>query len=105
MIVFEQLTSTLKRGDYMKSYKIKLGLLLFTFLFIFAACAKDEPNEKTADGEKESETETEIDVSENTGGTLNVAINAQPPTLDQPITNASSTRDVSRLMFEGLVTT
>lgn len=38
------------------------------------------------------------------GGTLKVAINAQPLTLDPPMTTATITRDISRNIFETLVT-
>src|SRR5699024_9272012 len=39
------------------------------------------------------------------GGTLKIAIDAAPPTLDQPTSTATAARDASRLIFETLVTT
>lgn len=39
------------------------------------------------------------------GEVLNVALVTEPPTLDQPMSTASVTRDTARLMFETLLTT
>src|SRR5699024_11213350 len=89
-----------KKRDHMRNVSTKLSILLIVFLFIFVACSNDDSSEQTEATDNQS-----TDEEQGNGGTLDIAINAQPPTLDQPITNASSTRDVSRLMFEGLVTT
>lgn len=37
------------------------------------------------------------------GGELNIAINAQPPSLDPQVSTATATRDTARLMFESLM--
>src|SRR5699024_6169859 len=37
------------------------------------------------------------------GGTLNIALNAQPPTLDPVVTTSTASRDTARMMFESLL--
>lgn len=85
-----------------------LSLLLVAFL---AACGGDESDssEPEADeseevAEKEEETEKESETVETLGGELNIALNAQPPTFDPMFSTAVATRDVTRLVFETLLT-
>lgn len=62
-----------------------LGLML-----VLSACDGDADDGGAAEGE--------------TGGELNIAWNAQPPTMDPMITTANATRDIARNVFEQLVT-
>ena len=79
---------------------LKNGLMsLFIVLLItLAACSSDTSTDN-------SSTDEEGEATNETGGVLNIALNGAPPTLDQPTSTATATRDVSRLMFEGLVAT
>lgn len=61
----------------------------------------DEPEEADDADEEESE---EADESAS-GGVLKIAMDAPPPTLDQPSSTAVAARDTSRLIFETLYTT
>lgn len=82
----------------MKAYKRSILFLLTLFVIaLLAACGSDSEGDSN-DGPKEA------DASES-GGTLNIAIDAPPPTLDQPVSTATAARDTSRLIFESLVTT
>ncbi|WP_019156842.1 ABC transporter substrate-binding protein [Robertmurraya massiliosenegalensis] len=79
----------------MKKNKIEfLMTLMVAFLLFVAGCSSDTVDSNNSEKEKSG-----------VGGVLKVALNSQPPTLDQPISTASTTRDVSRLIYETLVTT
>src|SRR5690625_3665137 len=77
------------------SKKCLLIILLGLLLIIIAACGSYSSTEGDADDEASEELNSE----------LNIALNAPPPTLDQPTSTTLATRDVSRLIFEGLVAT
>jgi peptide/nickel transport system substrate-binding protein len=78
----------------MKMKAKQFGLLLFTLLFVFALIG--------CSAEKSKNTSSTTD--EKTGGTIRIAYNAQPPTLDPHVSPAASTKDVARHIFEPLVT-
>src|SRR5690625_4845984 len=94
-------------------------LLLFALLglLVLVACGGDSDDASTSDDtssetetEIETETESEEEESDETdeaaaGGTLKIAMDAAPPTLDQPASTAVAARDTSRLIFETLYTT
>src|SRR5690625_129109 len=87
----------------MKIYKWKILIVLIALVFVIIGCSKDSSSEDTNTNDKtEESSKSEKDTSE--GGELRVALNAQPPTLDQPMDPAAATRDTSRLMYETLVT-
>src|SRR5699024_3181399 len=65
--------------------------LMFLGIFIIAGCGSDDENGGSSGEEGSS------------GGELNIAINAQPPSLDPQISTATATRDTARLMFESLM--
>lgn len=71
--------------------------LIVLMLFVLVGC-QDSKVEKE-EGTSASETTTS-EKSE-----LKVALNAAPPTLDQPMDTATITRDTGRLIFETLMTT
>lgn len=77
----------------MKKLK-KLAILMFSALLVLSACSNSSENSS-----EDSTTEVTKDYSE-----LQVAYNAQPPTLDPLMTTAVATRDVARNIFESLVT-
>src|SRR5690625_75886 len=93
-------------------------LLVFSFLIVvLIACGSDDTTDETT-GEVDTEKTADEDTDEGTdadtdpdadepasGGELNVAINAAPPTLDQPTSTATAVRDTSRLIFESLFAT
>ncbi|KAB2338575.1 ABC transporter substrate-binding protein [Cytobacillus depressus] len=75
--------------------KVSLFFVVLVLAFSIIGCsAADETstNEEAEGGEKV------------TGGELQVAYNAQPPTLDPLLTTAVATRDITRHIFESLVT-
>src|SRR5690625_4495416 len=89
----------------------KLGFLLLTLMLIafLAACGGGETDSTEAEDEsKETTDETTEEAAEDEkgieGGELNVALNAQPPTMDPMFSTAVATRDVTRLVYETLLT-
>lgn len=81
-----------------------LGLLLVAFL---AACGSGDTSDSQSEtdateGATEEKSGDEAEATE--GGELNVALNAQPPTMDPMFSTAVATRDVTRLVFETLLT-
>ncbi|WP_368653853.1 ABC transporter substrate-binding protein [Ornithinibacillus sp. 4-3] len=70
--------------------------MLFKALIVLIAVTLIGCNSETNEGDK--------DTKEETNSELRVAFNAQPPTLDTHITTAYQTRDISRQMFETLLT-
>ncbi len=70
--------------------------MLVALMLVIAGCSSDSAKPKE---EKPTSTSTKT-----SGGELRVALSAQPPTLDQPTTTSTSTRDIGRLMFETLLT-
>lgn len=74
-------------------------IMLFTLMLVLGGCSSD--SSKTSEEKKDTEAGEET----KTGGELRVALSAQPPTLDQPTSTSTSTRDIARLMFETLLTT
>jgi len=77
---------TLKFGGG-NMYKLIFSLLL---LLTLVGCSTDDKESNAEDGKKDD-------------STLNVAYMAQPPTLDPLVTSAVATRDISRNVFEQLV--
>lgn len=73
-------------------------MLLFFTALVLAACGSDSDGDSTGADDGDNETVE-------SGGTLNIAIDAPPPTLDQPVSTATAARDTSRLIFESLVVT
>lgn len=72
--------------------KWKSTILLFFSLmlvFVLSACGGDENSENTESSD---------------GGELRVALESQPTTLDPVFTTSSPTRDVTRQIYEGLIT-
>src|SRR5690625_2405848 len=90
-----------------KSLLLLFVLLFGTFLLACSADTGSEEEEQVAD-ETEKQEETEEEEAEATdgvyGGELNVAFNAQPPTLDIHQSTATASRDTSQHIFEALVT-
>src|SRR5699024_7403138 len=82
----------------MNTYKRSILFLVSLFVIaLLAACGSDSNGDSKGDPD-------EVEASEG-GGTLNIAIDAPPPTLDQPVSTATAARDTSRLIFESLVAT
>jgi peptide/nickel transport system substrate-binding protein len=79
---------------YMKKWYFKPGLIMLLMVFLMAGC-----------GANETSTSSSKDKSTNpTGGTLKLAWNSQPPTLDTHTTSTNVVRDIARQIFETLVT-
>lgn len=85
----------LKRSTYF--------ILLMLLSLIIVACSSKESDDSATD-QNEDKTE-QTDEQQASGGELNIAINAAPPTLDQPTSTATAARDTSRLIFESLFAT
>ncbi|WP_368653150.1 ABC transporter substrate-binding protein [Ornithinibacillus sp. 4-3] len=71
--------------------------VLISALLMVVGCSSSNPSGATDENE-ESGNQSENSV-------LKVALPTQPPTLDQPTSTATVTRDAARLMYETLVTT
>lgn len=97
-------------GVLMRSTKKVLWLLLFVVLLVLAGCGGDSSDSVDTDSDDTSTKETtetgSNDESEEpeSGGEVKIAMNAQPPTLDPHMTTAGATTDVSKYMFESLLT-
>ncbi|WP_368653138.1 ABC transporter substrate-binding protein [Ornithinibacillus sp. 4-3] len=84
----------------MKFSKRSLFLvMLASIVFFIIGCSS---NESEVDGNKSDETSND---EANTGSVLKIALDGQPPTLDQPTAAPTAIRDTARLMFETLLTT
>src|SRR5690625_652612 len=95
-------------GDLVK--KGLLSLFLVITLAIAGCQSSDDDSAATPENSDAEQTEStdgeekaEGEVA--TGGTLNIAIDAPPPTLDWPSNPATATRDTARLIYETLLTT
>src|SRR5690625_3248536 len=87
------------RGGYsMRFIKNGLFVMLLFLLAVLTGCGEASP-QSDENGKEEKEEET------TSGGTLDVALDATPPTLEPSMNAATATRDTTRLMFESLVTT
>src|SRR5699024_1451068 len=64
--------------------------------------SKDDGDDKKNEGEKQ-DTENNDDTPKEAKGDLNIAVSAQPPTLDPMMTTATVALDVTRNVFEQLV--
>jgi len=78
-----------KRGINQMKKRIIVSALFLSLLLMLAGCNDD-------DGKKTTES--------NGGGTIKLAWNSQPPTLDTHVTTSNVIRDVARPIFETLVT-
>src|SRR5690625_3668078 len=80
-------------GRHMKVFRsASLVLLSLLFVAFLAACGSDEAD--SSEPETDDNGETSEEATE--GGELNVALNAQPPTMDPQYSTAVATRDVTR---------
>lgn len=71
-------------------------LTIFILLLVLAACGNDSQSAKTEEGNNKVE-------EKQTGGTVDVAFNSEPDTLDLMSNASSPTRDVAWHIFETLV--
>lgn len=85
----------------MTLFKNGLFWLLLALAIFVVGCGSNDESESTED----TSTETTSDTEEAAGGVLKIAIDGQPPTLDQPTAPPTAIRDTARLMFETLLTT
>lgn len=72
----------------------KLSILMVVLLVLLAGCS----------GETTSKTTKKAANDDKTGGVLNIALNAQPPTLDTHLTTQTVALEVTRNIYETLVT-
>ncbi|WP_368653891.1 ABC transporter substrate-binding protein [Ornithinibacillus sp. 4-3] len=90
----------------MKKQYLLLLATIFALFLIVAGCSSESEDDKDSTTDDSGETaENEDEQEEAKGGELRVALSAQPANLDQPMSTNTSTRDVSRLIFETLLTT
>lgn len=85
----------------------KLGYFIFlmSLSILIVGCSGDsgESTDKKGDTKVE-EKDDDLVVEDVEGGVLQVALNAQPPTLDIVLTTATAARDISQHVYESLVT-
>src|SRR5690554_4943852 len=94
---------------YLKLSIILLGIIVFLFACSSESANKEDDSDSNTNVEQSDESKEEAEANEEddsgTKKVLNVAINAQPASLDHPQDPAVAVRDTARLMFETLVTT
>lgn len=91
----------------MKLKNLMYIMLLLALSMVIVACSNDkEEADKPKEEDKSETTDTEIedDAVVEEGGELQVAVPAQPPTLDVVTTTATAARDISQHIYEALVT-
>src|SRR5690625_3343579 len=90
---------------------LKKGLLSFLLItaLVITGCQSSDDATTTSDNQTDAteveEKETGAEEEVPTGGTLNIALDAPPPTLDWPSNPATATRDTAKHIFETLLTT
>lgn len=84
-----------------KNWLGKILVLLFACIIISACSSSGDVSQPAPADPTDQESSSKDAVF---GGTLNFAFNAQPPTLDPTGTTATATRDITRNIFEQLVT-
>lgn len=77
----------------MRKGYLKTGFILLLLVFSLVGC-----------GQEKSSTTKETGGKSSAGGTIKLAWNSQPPTLDTHTTNTNVVRDIARQIFETLVT-
>ncbi|WP_368654975.1 ABC transporter substrate-binding protein [Ornithinibacillus sp. 4-3] len=82
----------------MRNLRNSMLMLVFVLTILITGCSTDSSNSNDDTGDNESS-------GQEAGGTLNIGLDAQPPTLDLPTSGTIATRDVARVMFETLLTT
>jgi len=90
----------------MKVIRKGVWILFLVTLFGLASCSNDSSDAVDSDSTGESTEKESTNASDDTdsGGEVKIAINAQPPTLDPHMSTAGATTDVSKYMFESLLT-
>ncbi|WP_368653137.1 ABC transporter substrate-binding protein [Ornithinibacillus sp. 4-3] len=87
----------------MNLFRKGLFFILLAVAIIAVGCGQSKDSHSDSDNEKDSgEAANQEEAAENR---LRIALDAQPPNLDQPANTSTSGRDTSRLIFETLLTT
>ncbi|MEH7123100.1 ABC transporter substrate-binding protein [Bacillus sp. JJ1503] len=76
------------------------GLIFLLSIFLLIGCA---PN-NTSNSNTNTDTKQNEENTNSSGGTIKLAWNSQPPTLDTHTTNTNVVRDIARQIFENLIT-
>lgn len=87
----------------MKLKLISILFLILTFGLVMTACSSEQQDSSETDDTTSPDNEVENN-EQSSGGELNIAVAAQPPTLDTHLTTATVALDVTRNIFETLVT-
>lgn len=82
----------------MRLLKNIVWMMLLTLTLVISGCGSQSTEDAKENHGRES------DQVEETKSVLRIAIDGQPPTLDQPTAAATAARDTSRLVFETLLT-
>ncbi|WP_368653190.1 ABC transporter substrate-binding protein [Ornithinibacillus sp. 4-3] len=87
----------------MKVINKTLLLMFLAVLLVLAACSNNDDN--SSDNNSEGSNDNNESSGEQTaGGDLQFVLNTQPPTIDPIMSTATATRDISRHIYETLVT-
>lgn len=93
----------------MKIFKnwLFLTLMFILTLFFVSGCSSSSDSNSDTESASEEPASESVDAEDEveSSGELHVALNASPPTLDPPMSTAALTRDTSKYIFEGLLTT
>lgn len=89
---------------YRRYIKEFLFLIILSIVLIGCSESTDTNNESDRQNEETGSSQSNDDAQAvEQGGVLNIAFNAQPPTLDIHMSTATATRDISQHIFEPLV--
>ncbi|MDQ0340984.1 peptide/nickel transport system substrate-binding protein [Caldalkalibacillus uzonensis] len=90
----------------MKIKSMYLFMFVLALALVAAGCSGDSPSEDSSEpaSAEESESAGNGEESAQSGGTLNIAYEAQPNTLDPTVTTAGATKDMARQIYEALLT-
>src|SRR5690606_2485913 len=80
-----------------------LIILILTLGLVLAACGSDSSDPSDTDNSAANDSGNKSS-EQTSGGELNIAVTAQPPTLDTHLTTATVALDITRNIFETLVT-
>lgn len=97
----------------MNLFKRILFIMMMLVLVVMIGCSSESASEEDSSDTSQQQSESndseskdeETEEEPRSGGVLRIALDAAPPTLDQPTSTTVATRDTSRLMFETLMTT
>ncbi|WP_368652155.1 ABC transporter substrate-binding protein [Ornithinibacillus sp. 4-3] len=84
--------------------RIFVSIFLVMLMVLVIGCSEDNENKESESDNTNEENTSNDNEDQATGGQLNIGISAQPPTLDPHISSATAMSDVTKSMYETLLT-